>query len=243
LAHAGVRDVSVVVGFAAEQVNDHLKTQRPAGMHVATIFNPLFDRADNLTSCVEAFGEMHDDFLLINGDTLFEPAIITRLLESRQAPVSMAVVEKLTFDDDDMKVIREGDLVLQVSKGLPREHVTAEAIGLTFYRGSAPHLFREAIQEVARRADAHKQYYLAAVALLAQRRLVRGVTMNGLAWAEIDFPKDIPVADHTASLIASRLAVPARGESAVSVPSPQRWNDLARPSELAYEAAPLPSLR
>ncbi len=241
LAYAGVREVSVVVGFAADQVRAHLKTCRPFGLRVNAIYNPLWDRADNLTSCIEAFGEMNNDFLLINGDTLFEPAIIGRLLASTHPAVSMAIVEKGSYDADDMKVARDGDYVLQVNKGLPTDSIDAEAIGLTFYRGLAPQMFREAIQEVARNTDAYKQYYLAAVALLARRRLVRSVAMNRLAWAEIDYPEDIPPAAAVAGIIESRLSTP--WISNVQLQPTPRWTTPPTRSELIYEDAPLRSLR
>jgi choline kinase len=55
---------------------------------VRTLFNPFYKVADNLASCWMARGELRGNCLLINGDTLFEPAIARRLIEApaRRSP-------------------------------------------------------------------------------------------------------------------------------------------------------------
>ena len=75
LASAGIHHVVVVVGWAAE-VERRLAQITPPGMQVRTLFNELYDRADNLVSCAVASPEMEEDFLLLNG------------IRSRRAPWS-----------------------------------------------------------------------------------------------------------------------------------------------------------
>lgn len=210
LAEARIEEVRIVVGFGAGQVEQQLQQCRLANMHVETILNPIYDRADNLSSCQVASHEMDGDFLLINGDTLFEPEVIHRLLASPAAPVSMAIVHKPTYDADDMKVARENGFVVRVGKDLPADCVDGEAIGLSLYRGEGPALFRAAVDDVGSRPDSMRQWYLAAVSLLAQRQLVQGVDMYGMTWAEIDYPKDLPLADRVAHFLEQHLSTPRR---------------------------------
>src|SRR5262245_29687369 len=86
LSRCGVDDIVVVVGFRAVLVETLLgKLERP-GLRLRTLFNPFYNVADNLGSCWLARHEMAGDFLLLNGDTLFETAVLQRLLQSPPAP-------------------------------------------------------------------------------------------------------------------------------------------------------------
>src|SRR5690606_34114380 len=80
LATGGVTEIAVVLGFHADQVADQLQALAGPQLAIRTIFNPFYNVSDNLGSCWMARGEMEGDFLLLNGDTLFEPAILKKLL-------------------------------------------------------------------------------------------------------------------------------------------------------------------
>lgn len=118
LAEAGIEQCTVVVGFAAELVRTALSTQDVRPHRVSTVFNPMFDRSDNLVSCWMARDEMRSDFVLLNGDTVFEPELLERLLASRGFPVTVAVGVKSRYDADDMKVRRSGRRLVAIGKDL-----------------------------------------------------------------------------------------------------------------------------
>ena len=194
LAAAGVRRGLIVTGFGADKVAQHLRDVCPQGMRVRTLFNPLYAHADNLVSCAEARPEMHEDFLLLNGDTLIQPAIVERLLASRPAAVAMAVGHKTGYDADDMKVKCTAGRVVRVGKDLEAGDIDGEAIGVSLFRGDGPRLFRDAIEEMLGDADSARRWYLSAVNLLAARGHVRPVSVDGIGWAEIDYPHDLQYA-------------------------------------------------
>ena len=90
----------VVTGFGAAQVDREVEESEREGIGspaVRTLFNPEYDTADNLVSCLAAREEMDGDFLLLNGDTLVEPEIPRRLLRSARVAVSSAVVRKDSY--------------------------------------------------------------------------------------------------------------------------------------------------
>lgn len=200
LAAAGVDRVVVVVGFGADAVERHLADVRPPGMSLRTLFNELYDRTDNIVSCAAASAEMQEDFLLLNGDTLVEPEIVTRLSTSRKAPVAMAVAHKDEYDADDMKVGCAGTRVTRVGKDLPAGEIDGEAIGISLFRGRGPGIFVEAVEDVLREPEGSRRWYLSAVNRLAGRGLVRAVAVNSSRWAEIDYVHDLPRA---AALVTS----------------------------------------
>lgn len=195
LAAAGVRSAAVVVGFGAELVAEYVAAHAPSGMHVSTVFNPFFESTDNLISCWAAREEMDGDFLLVNGDTLFEPAVIERLLGSAPAPVTVAVRRKAAYDADDMKVECLDSILRRIGKHLPIETTAAESIGVMAFRGTGPALFRRELERAVALPEAKRWWYPTVVDSLAQSGWVRVAHVEGLATAEIDVPADIPAAE------------------------------------------------
>jgi choline kinase len=192
LARAGVERAVVVVGFGAERVEAWLAANPVPGIACETLFNPFFRSTDNLISCWIARGAMSDDFLLLNGDTLFEDAALERVLDSPPAPVTLAVDHKHAYDEDDMKVsLDESGRLLAVDKWLPPAMVGGESIGLLSFRESGPKLFAGALEEAVRLPEALRQWYLSVVSRMAQTTAVETVSVRGLWWREIDSPEDL----------------------------------------------------
>jgi len=194
LLDAGAAEVTLVTGFRAEAV-DAVVAHRYGGRGVRTLFNPFFEVADNLASCWLARGCMSGDFLLLNGDTLFEAAVLDRVLRSPAAPITLTVDRKDAYDDDDMKVQLDGGRVRHVSKTLPHDQVQAESIGMLYFRGEGPALFRDALDASMRHPTSLRLWYLSMIDALAGRGCVQSCTITGLRWAEIDFPPDLARAE------------------------------------------------
>jgi choline kinase len=190
LLACGVDEVVVVTGFGAERV-DALLARRQDRVPVRIMYNPFFEVADNLASCWLVRAEMDRDFLLLNGDTLFEPAVLRRLLESPLRPVTLAVDHKAHYDDDDMKVQLEDERLLAVGKDLPPQRVDGESIGLMSFRGQGPALFSAALEAAVRSPRGLKQWYLSVVGELAGQGRVWTCSVQGLDWAEVDYPLDL----------------------------------------------------
>jgi choline kinase len=191
LEAAGVARATVVVGFRAEKVEQTLAARAHSAIDTSTIFNPRYDTADNLISCWVARDEMNEDFLLVNGDTLFESDVVHRLLASPPAPVTLAVGYKPEYDDDDMKVSCDGHMLRRVGKDLPASETSGESIGLLLFRGEGPRLFREALARATAQPEAGRLWYLSAVNDLAMRGMVQIASVEGLQWAEVDYWNDL----------------------------------------------------
>lgn len=192
VAACGVREACVVVGFRARQVESYLQRNPVRGLRVRTVYNPFYALADNLVSCWVARSQMQSDFVLMNGDTLFAPSVLRRVLAAPPAPITLAVDRKDVYDADDMKVRLAADCRLEaVSKTLAPEDSNAESIGLMSFCGRGPALFRNTLAEMIREPVALRSYYLAAIHRLAATGCVRSVSVRGLWWAEMDTPSDL----------------------------------------------------
>jgi L-glutamine-phosphate cytidylyltransferase len=195
LAGCGVDDVAVVVGFRAGLVDSVLAKLARPGLSIRSVFNPFFNVADNLGSCWMARHEMAGDFLLLNGDTLFEAAVLKRLLGSPPAPITVTIDRKDAYDADDMKVHLDGSRLLEIGKTLPASRTDGESIGLLLFRDKGSTLFVEAADRAMHTSEGLKSFYLRVIDQLAKAHRVETASIEGLAWGEVDFPADLQRAE------------------------------------------------
>jgi choline kinase len=192
LAECDVTEASVMVGFGADQVDAFLAANPVPGIRVKTLYNPFFRTTDNLISCWLAQTEMLDDFVLMNGDTLFETAVLERLLATPPAPLTLVINEKPEYDADDMKVSVSGGRRLRaVGKTLDPEIVNGESIGLMYFRTPGPANFRSALNAAVRNPEALHSWYLSVVDAMTATVRVETVAITGLWWGELDYPEDL----------------------------------------------------
>jgi L-glutamine-phosphate cytidylyltransferase len=184
-----VDEIVVITGFGADRVDAIAAAWRTAP--VRTLYNPFYALADNLGTCWVAREEMHEPFVLINGDTLFEGAVVRRLLASpADAPVTLVIDRKAAYDADDMKVVVDGARLRRVGKTLS-DGVNGESIGMMVFRGEGPALFRQTVAQLMRQGEGVKRWYLSAIDVLAERQQVAVCDIHGLSWCEVDEAEDL----------------------------------------------------
>lgn len=193
IAQCDIDEVVVVTGFEHEIVDsivNHVK-----GIEVRTLHNPMFAHTDNLGTCWEARSEMEGPFVLMNGDTLFEAAVLQRLLACETGyQVTLASDTKPHFDLDDMKIISDGDRLLKVSKQLDISLVDGESIGLMVFNQAGADAFTEKLEEMMDKENALKLWYLSAIDQLASQGIAGICPIDGLSWCEVDDAADFKAA-------------------------------------------------
>ena len=196
LLAADIGRIFIITGFNSDLVEEHVNDRFGADMdRISIIFNPFYSVSDNLASCWMGRHAMDEDFLLLNGDTLFEPALLDAVLKSPDAPVTLTIDYKDSYDNDDMRVDLDDSLVKAVGKTLPDEHSMAESIGLLYFRGEGPALFRDCLDRQMKQGDGLRLWFLSVVDALAGQSLVHACSINGYRWCEIDFKRDLEKAE------------------------------------------------
>lgn len=216
LIGAGVEDIVFISGFAGEMVEETLARFRPESgdCRIRILHNPFYTVADNISSCWIARAEMNEDFILMNGDTLFQTALLNTLLASPDAAVTLAVDQKAAYDDDDMKVRLEGTKLTDIGKTLPVDAVDAESIGCMVFRGDGPQLFARYLNEVLRNPENLRLWYLSVIRQMSFDGIdVQTASINGHPWCEVDYPLDLKRAQ---TMLADW---PQNGEQSQSVPA------------------------
>lgn len=189
-----VDKITVVTGYRAEKVDEVLQRSYGHG-RIKTLYNSAYTTTDNLVSCWAARHEMNEDFILLNGDTLFETAVLKRLFESPDRPVTVVVDHKDMYDADDMKVEMEGCRLVRIGKDIAQDKAQGESIGMILFRGEGPMLFRSALKKALNDPKAGRKWYLSVIDEMAQVMPVWTCSITGLKWCEVDYPADLKQAD------------------------------------------------
>lgn len=192
LAHCEIRQATVMVGYGAEKVEHFLATHPIANLAVHTRYNPFFATTNTAVTCWLAIPEMTEDFVLVNGDTLFEGEILHKVLTAPNAPLTMAIDRKAKYDDDDMKIMLNGGGRLRaVGKALPAAQIDGESIGVMVFRGKGVAAFRSVLDAAVRDPAVLQKWYHDIIHLMADSLIVETVLINGLWWREIDTSEDL----------------------------------------------------
>jgi len=197
LKAGGATEVVIVTGFRTAAVEKAAEEASESGFKVRTLFNPFYNVADNLASCWMAREEMREPFLLLNGDTLFQPEIMKRLLRAPTAAITITIDKKVDYDSDDMKVKLAGSRLLDVGKTLEPEDTHGESIGFSRFDKSGAQAFVETLEQTMRTPNGLNWWYLKAIAVLAEKDHVETCSIEGLTWGEVDFLPDLEVAKET----------------------------------------------
>jgi choline kinase len=152
---------------------------------------------------------MRSDFVLLNGDTLFEAAVMQRLLDTHDRPVTVAISHKGDYDADDMKVELDGCRLVKIGKDLLPDQVDGESIGMILFRGQGPRLFRIALETALRTPSAQMKWYLSVIDEMARSMPVWTCSMKGLQWCEVDYHADLKLAEKVVSACGARGGVEA----------------------------------
>lgn len=193
LERAGVDEAIVITGFMAARVEEEV-ADRSGPMAVQTLYNPFYQVADNLASCWMARAHMDQDFLLINGDTLFEFALAEQVLQSPANDIQVTIDKKPDYDSDDMKVTLDGSTLTAIGKTLSPPETNGESIGFLRFMQNGPKLFSDKLHQMMRTGDGVQAWFLSAIDALAKTEAeVSTFSIEGMTWAELDTMDDYAI--------------------------------------------------
>lgn len=196
LENAGVTDTLVVTGFEADKVEQEIRLFHTSvsngSMKITTLMNPFYKVADNISSIWLARTYMSDDFIVLNGDTVFQTDVAKRLIHDAKHPVTLTVSFKDKYDDDDMKVALEDktNRLLRVGKTLSPKIVNGESIGMMLFKNEGIQLFKDTLdQKISEEGGVHK-WYLSVLDHMAAMIHIGTIEASQDEWREVDFPVD-----------------------------------------------------
>ncbi|MCI0342098.1 MAG: phosphocholine cytidylyltransferase family protein [Planctomycetales bacterium] len=182
LADAGLGNVTVVVGWKAEEVRAAL------GRRGECVENPDYAATNSLQSLWYAREALRGGAVVLNGDTFLDPEILDRLL--RAGPDALAYDSTSGSGREHMKVVLHEGRVATLGKDLPPAQAAGENVGVFVLSPNGARVLVEKADALVR-AGRREAWVAEAVQATAAEVPIRGVDVAGLPWAEIDFPFDL----------------------------------------------------
>ena len=189
---AGIRTVTIVVGYQADRVRALAESGAPRGMNVSFALNPEW-RLENGVSALAAQAAVgRNRFALLMGDHVFEPPVLQRLLrldvgpdESLLAIDARPVPREVAAEATKVKRA-DGSRIVAIGKDL----VDYDALDTGVFVFS-PVLF-EALERARELGDTTLS---GGVRQLAALGLMRGVEIGDATWCDIDTVSDLAAAE------------------------------------------------
>ena len=198
-----VNEVVLVIGYLADQIEAKIRMHNDNGFKIRTIFNPLYEVSNNLVSLWAAKHEMQNDFMITNGDNLFTPDVFSGLAANVNEGVYVSVSHKQDFDEDDMKVTLQNNMITSISKKIPIDLSDAESPGLALIRGERMcRIFREHLDLSLKVQGSIQTYWLEVFNCLHRSGIpIRPWFFNSSdRWLEVDFHMDVSTVRELLSL-------------------------------------------
>jgi choline kinase len=197
LRAAGVHETVLVVGYRQELIRAALGRSH-GGMPLRYVVNPEFEKGPRLSLWSGRAGFQRDDVVLADGDVLFAPPLLERVV---QAPAPNVFLGEPDFVDtgEEINLYRAGERVLAIRRGVsgppaaPYE-ARAEWVGFAKVERAAGVDLVATLDGMVRDGRVDGDYEVALDALLGNHAFTMCPTA-GLPWIEIDFPQDLHAAE------------------------------------------------
>lgn len=192
MAGVGLRDVVVVVGYAAEAVEQRQRElESRHGVRLTLVPNDKATQWNNCYSLWLAREYFAEGVLLSNGDTVHPVSVEETLLSARGPGVLLALDDAKALAEEEMKVTLDGAArVSRITKQMAPGDAHGEYIGVTLIEPAAARPLADALETTWRRDQG--LYYEDGYQELADRGGdVRTASIGTVEWVEVDNHDDL----------------------------------------------------
>jgi choline kinase len=192
LAAAGFTDVTIVVGYCANAVEERTETfEKKYGVKISLVHNDKAEEWNNAYSLWLARDHFAQGALMVNGDTVHPLSVEQTLLADRGPSVLLAIDNVKKLGDEEMKTVFNGDGQLtKITKLMAPAEATGEYIGANIIEASASSALADALKATWERDP--NLYYEDGFQEYANRGgEVRGAMIGEVDWVEVDNHADL----------------------------------------------------
>lgn len=189
-----IDEIVLVIGYLAEQIEAKIKMHTENGIKITTMYNPFYEISNNLMSLWLAKPLMDDDFMITNGDNIFEPDVFSDLAGKHNEGIFLTISRKRKYNDGDMKIKLKDKVIARVSKEIPNKEADCESVGLVMVKGQKyREIFKSNLERLARNKEYMNKFWLEVFNLMSSHGIaVKTFKIDGSAkWREIDFHMDL----------------------------------------------------
>lgn len=206
LVAAGVHEVVMVVGYREEVLERFLAAYAAAHPlpRVTTVRNAEYARTNNAYSLWTARTHVHGGFVLLDGDLLFEPGVVSAVLAAPGDAV-LAVDKRDNLGEEEMKVLLGPSVsVAAVNKTMDPRQAIGESIGVARLSADAAQALWHRLGAQIEDGQRNVYYELAFEQMIAAGWQFSVADVTGLHCMEIDTPEDLAAAHRLAERMAQR---------------------------------------
>ncbi|MGA5305449.1 sugar phosphate nucleotidyltransferase [Nucisporomicrobium flavum] len=192
LAAAGLTDVTIVVGYCANAVEERKDAfEDKYGVKITLVHNDKAEEWNNAYSLWLARDRFAEGALLVNGDTVHPVSVEQTLLENRGPGILLAVDNVKKLADEEMKTIFSADgRLTKITKLMDPADAFGEYIGATVIEASAAAELADSLKATWERDP--NLYYEDGYQEYANRGgEIRAATIGDIPWVEVDNHEDL----------------------------------------------------
>jgi choline kinase len=193
LAAVGLRDIVIVVGYAADVVRERVASlEREHGVRLTLVDNDRAEEWNNAYSLWLAREHFAAGALLVNGDTVHPVSVEKTLLAAtQQAGLVIAVDDIKRLAEEEMKVIIDsGSRLTRITKLMDPALAYGEYIGATLIGASAAAPLAAALEATWRR-DPSLYYEDGFQELTDRGGTIEVAPIGEVEWVEVDNHDDL----------------------------------------------------
>ncbi|XOB42200.1 MAG: sugar phosphate nucleotidyltransferase [Candidatus Nealsonbacteria bacterium] len=188
----GLDEIFIVVGYKKEKVQS-LLNEKYSAINIHLIDNLDYESTNNLYSfyLAKPFLLGHD-FILMNGDVIFDAEILKDLLNSPHE--NIIPVEKGGFNEESMKIVVENDVVKDISKKITKNDAFGISIDVyKFSNQTSGKLFQKAKEIIFDQGQKNLWNEVVIQSILNEVEFYP-LDIGSKYWIEIDNHKDLNMA-------------------------------------------------
>lgn len=145
LIQAEVPEIVVCTGYRADQLQSYLTEIYQTKVELIFVNNPVYETTNNMYSLYLAREYLRGDLLLMNADLVFDPSIISSLVEFSGSAIA---VDKGNYLDEAMKVVVEHNVVKNISKKICIEDSYGCSIDIYKFNSNACEVLNKEVVEI-----------------------------------------------------------------------------------------------
>ena len=192
LAAAGLIDVTIVVGYRANAVEERKDAfEQKYGVKITLVYNDKAEEWNNAYSLWLARDHFAAGMLMVNGDTVHPVGVEHTLLAQRGPSILLAIDNVKKLADEEMKTVFGADgRLTKITKLMDPADAFGEYIGANIIEGSAAAALADALKATWERNP--DLYYEDGFQEYANRGgEVRAATIGEVEWVEVDNHDDL----------------------------------------------------
>ena len=119
---AWIEEFVIVLGYRADLIRDWFESRWRGRARFTWVHNPDYHKSNGV-SALKARDALHDNFLLLMADHLFEPETARMMVRQQLAPGEVILgvdpnIDRIFDIDDATKVRRKGDRIVDIGKDI-----------------------------------------------------------------------------------------------------------------------------